>query len=102
MLQFTRRTFMKQTILFLAVALIFAGCASSSTKDNSAQTSDSKRHAYTENGIVDEEFDLLIAPEYDYETEVPYEEQIKNTPVTKKGAVAKPVVKPTKKPATAN
>lgn len=66
---------------FLAIlaSLFILGCASSQNKDNSASNSYN-----TKSDIVDEEFDLLVAPQYDYESDVPYAEQIKVT--TKNGA----------------
>lgn len=77
--------------LVILTSLFILGCASSQNS-NSANNYNSKK------GIVDQEFDLLIAPEYDYESDVPYAEQIKVT--TKSTAVsttktAKPSTKPT-------
>ncbi len=77
--------------LVILTSLFILGCASS-------QNSSSANNYNSKKGIVDQEFDLLIAPEYDYESDVPYAEQIKVT--TKSTAVsttktAKPSTKPT-------
>ena len=71
---------------FLAVAVSFLilGCATS-------QNNTAPQNIQTKSVIVDEEFDLLVAPEYDYEREVPYSEQIKvNTKTTAVSASDKP------------
>lgn len=78
--------------LVILTSLFILGCASSQNSSNKASSYNNKR------GIVDQEFDLLIAPEYDYESDVPYAEQIKVT--TKSTAVSttktsKPTTKPT-------
>ena len=64
---------------FLAIlaSLFILGCASSQKQSDTSKYD-------TQKGVVDQEFDLLIAPEYDYESDVPYAEQIKVT--TKNGA----------------
>ena len=83
--------FMKYFLVILT-SLFILGCASSQGKDNTSKYSNKK-------GVVDQEFDLLVAPEYDYESDVPYAEQIKVT--TKATAVSTTVTtsKPTTKPA---
>lgn len=78
--------------LVILTTLFILGCASSQNSSNKSSSYNNK------NGIVDQEFDLLIAPEYDYESDVPYAEQIKVT--TKSTAVSttktsKPTTKPT-------
>ena len=83
---------------FLAIlaSLFILGCASSQNKDNSASNSYN-----TKSDIVDEEFDLLIAPQYDYESDVPYAEQIKVTTKTTDVSVNN-TTKPAKHPVSAN
>lgn len=81
---------MKYFLAILAGFLIM-GCA---TSQNTGSTNTSKN----KNAIVDEEFDLLIAPEYDYESDVPYAEQIKVTTKTTSVSTSK-VEKPAKQPA---
>ena len=77
----------------VAIALtVMGGCASSSAKGEEDAKYSNKVSAEDKtqgNVIIDEEFDLLVAPEYDYETEVPYAEQIKNQPVKKQAKSAK-------------
>lgn len=85
---------MKYFLAILAGFLVL-GCASSQNKSEA-------QNSRSENYITDEEFDLLIAPEYDYESEVPYAEQIKVT--TKTTSVSASVSdtkteKPAKQPA---
>ena len=86
---------MKHYLLILFVAVLFCACSSS-------QKTDEGYYSHTENGVLEEEFDLLVAPKMDYEKDVPYEEQLKITDskagVTK-SADKKPVKKPTAKPA---
>ena len=80
-------------LLMIAISLaVMGGCASGSAKgEEDAKYSNkvSAEEAAQGSFIVDEEFDLLVAPEYDYETEVPYAEQIKNQPVKKQAKSAK-------------
>ena len=80
-------------LLMVAVSLaVLGGCASNSAKgEEDAKYSNKVSAEDTTQGnvIIDEEFDLLVAPEYDYETEVPYAEQIKNQPVKKQTKSAK-------------
>ena len=82
---------MKNCLLILFVVALFCACSS-------AQKTDEGYYSYTENGILEEEFDLLVAPKMDYEKDVPYEEQLKLTD-TKNGAPKTTGKKPTKKPA---
>ena len=78
--------------LVLLASLFILGCASSQNKDSAKNYNNKK-------GVVDQEFDLLIAPEYDYESDVPYAEQIKittkSTAVSTTATTAKPTSKPT-------
>jgi len=75
-------------VLIAVSALLLLGACSSAQKKSAAQQSAPK-----EPEIVDEEFDLLVAPEYDYDSDVPYADQIKNNqPESKIGG------KPAKKP----
>ncbi|MBQ4494113.1 MAG: hypothetical protein II972_05930 [Elusimicrobiaceae bacterium] len=78
---------------FLAIlaTLFVLGCASSQNQ-NSGSIMNSK------NVVYDEEFDLLVAPEYDYESEVPYAEQIKITTKTTNVSVNNTTAKPAKQP----
>lgn len=81
---------MKYCLAILA-SLFVLGCVSPSQKSEEARFSNSQ------NAVYDEEFDLLIAPEYDYESDVPYAEQIKIT--TKTTGVSVNTAKPAKQPA---
>ena len=81
---------MKKFLLAVIICLIVAGCSSQSRK-NSGGT-------YTTvlaGGIVDEEYDIEIAPYYEYTTMPAYEEQIKVKPQAK-GASKKTAKKMTK------
>ena len=84
---------MKYFIAILA-GLFMLGCVSSS---QSTQKSSAKSSKANKNAIVDEEFDLLVAPEYDYETDIPYAEQIKFSTKTT-GDSSNTQEKPSKKP----
>jgi PBP1b-binding outer membrane lipoprotein LpoB len=86
---------MKYIFGSLAVsALILAGCASSSKNtDPQKQQQASYAQQQVESVIVDEEFDLLVAPQYDYNSNVPYAQQIKTKPEAK-SAAKKSNVKP--------
>ena len=81
---------------FLAIlaGLFLLGCAASQNKEEG-------RLFNSKNAISDEEFDLLIAPEYDYESDVPYAEQIKVTTKTTDVSVNN-TTKPAKHPVSAN
>lgn len=88
---------MKYLVVFAAALFIFGGCSSSAKKEDASYKNKVQADYNAQQGdILDEEFDLLVAPEYDYETEVPYEVQIKNTPAKQNGKAAK--TKGAKKP----
>lgn len=71
---------MKYLIVVLAALFVLGGCSSSAKKEDASYKNTVKAGYNAQTGdILDEEFDTLIAPEYDYETEVPYEVQIKNS-----------------------
>jgi len=81
---------------FMIFTLCVLLCACTSRKDDGY-------YQYKENGVLVEEFDLLVAPQMDYEEDIPYEEQIKaiNKTNTKNAVkLGKPVKpqKPEKKP----
>ena len=83
---------MRYMAIAAAALILMGGCATS--PDNGGDAAEytnevSSGSAGQWNVIVDEEFDLLVAPEYDYETEVPYAEQIKNEPEKKQAKSAK-------------
>ncbi len=83
---------MRYLVVIVAALLVMGGCfPASNNMDNSATyATQEKADKRNQDGpIKDEEFDLLIAPEYDYETEIPYSEQIKNTPAKKQTKSAK-------------
>ena len=85
---------MKYFFTILAVCILFCACTSTK-KDNGY-------YSYKENGVLEEEFDLLAAPQMDYEENISYEEQIKlveKTPAKTTVKLAKPKSqKPQKKP----
>ncbi len=68
---------MKQFLFLAAAALIAAGCASGETKTQQTEVSLQKDAAKYQ--IIDQEFDNVLAPETDYDTVLPYEEQISNS-----------------------
>jgi PBP1b-binding outer membrane lipoprotein LpoB len=70
---------MKYRIMITLSALLLCGCAAQETK--AAKAANASRT------IIDEEFDLLIAPEYAYDKDIPYEQQIMTAP--KSGASPK-------------
>ncbi len=81
---------------FMVLTLCVLLCACNSRKDEGY-------YYYKENGVLEEEFDLLVAPQMDYEEEIPYENQIKEINKTKDKTtvkLAKPQKpqKPQKKP----
>lgn len=83
---------MKYLVVLAAALFVMGGCfPASQSGDNSATyaTQEKADKKNQQGAIKDEEFDLLIAPEYDYETEIPYSEQIKNTPAKKQAKSAK-------------
>ena len=59
---------MKYFFMIFTIAVLF--CACTSRKDDGY-------YSYKENGVLEEEFDLLVAPQMDYEEDIPYEDQIK-------------------------
>lgn len=79
--------------LAIFVSLFLLGCAGSQTQNNETARSNSSNF---KNVITDEEFDVLIAPEYDYESDVPYAEQIKVTTKTTSVSTSKPAKSYTK------
>ena len=88
---------MKYLVVLAAALFILGGCSSSAKKEDASYKNKVKAGYNAQQGdILDEEFDLLVAPEYDYETEIPYEVQIKNTPTDKNGKAVK--TKGAKKP----
>jgi len=82
---------MKHYLLILFVCAVMCACSSSATK------TDDGYYSYTNNGVLEEEFDLLVAPKMDYESDVPYEEQLKN--VNPKSVKTNTATKTSKKPA---
>ena len=85
---------MKHCFMILLVCALFCACTSSS----SSAKKDDGYYSYKENGVLEEEFDLLLAPQMDYEEEIPYEEQMKaSKQLTGKESVK--LAKPQKKPA---
>ena len=82
---------MKYILVAVSAFFILGGCTAANKKtDDAALTVPQKPQ------IVDEEFDLLVAPEYDYESDVAYADQLKNDQPAQPAAGA---VKPAKKPA---
>ena len=86
---------------FLAIlaGLLVLGCVAPQNQNNGSRTSRSN------NPIYDEEFDLLVAPEYDYESDVPYAEQIKNNTTvttTTTSTYESKTTKPAKRPVSTN
>ncbi|MBO7604908.1 MAG: hypothetical protein J6S61_00380 [Elusimicrobiaceae bacterium] len=62
---------MKYCFMILTLCVLF--CACSYTQEQV----DDGYYYNKENGVLEEEFDLLVAPQMDYEKEIPYEDQIK-------------------------
>ncbi len=83
---------MKHYLLILFVCAVMCACSSS-------QKADDGYYSYSKDGVLEEEFDLLVAPKMDYERDVPYEEQIKNAnqKSTKTTTATKTNKKPTAK-----
>ena len=78
--------------MILALCVLF--CACSAKKDTGY-------YSYKTDGVLEEEFDLLVAPNMDYESDIPYEQQIKNNvkkELPKAEQTAKPKAKPKKQP----
>ena len=91
-------------ILVILATLFVLGCYPAQTQTGSTTGTNSKV-SKSANGIYDEEFDLLVAPEYDYESDVPYAEQIKNTTTTTTTTTSyteTKTTKPAKHPVSAN
>ncbi|MDR1123029.1 MAG: hypothetical protein LBL61_00060 [Elusimicrobiota bacterium] len=83
---------MKYILGLMAVSALFAtGCTSYQNTDAQQQASYTAQQQVE--SIVDEEFDLLVAPQYDYNSNVPYQQQIKTKPAAK-SAAKKPATKP--------
>ena len=83
---------MKYCFMILALCVLF--CACGSKKDNGY-------YSYKTDGVLEEEFDLLIAPNMDYTSDIPYEQQIKNNikaETSKYSKTEKPKAKPQKLP----
>ncbi len=83
---------MKYCFMILVLCTLLCACASKK---------DDGYYSYKNGGILEEEFDLLIAPKMDYDNVMPYEEQIKNTvkeQQVKTAQTTKPKAKPQKQP----
>ena len=80
---------MKYILVAVSALFLLGGCTSANKKADNAQP------AQQQPQIVDEEFDLLVAPEYDYESDVAYADQLKNDQAEPAAAAG---VKPAKKP----
>lgn len=80
---------MKYCLIILALCLLFCACAK-----------DRGYYAYKNNGILEEEFDILVAPSRDYANEVSYEHQIRNDvkDPPRDEITSKPTAKQQKKP----
>ena len=79
---------------FTILALCFLLCACSAKKDDGY-------YSYNVGNVKEEEFDLLIAPNMDYTSDIPYEQQIKNNvkkELPKEERTEKPKAKPQKQP----
>lgn len=96
---------MKYLFMIFTLCVLFCACSNTQQKDDGY-------YYYKENGVLEEEFDLLVAPQMDYEEEIPYEDQIKaiqNTTgkesvklaKTEKTEKSKKAKKPEKKPVAA-
>ncbi len=59
---------MKCFFTIIVISVLFCACVG---------RRDEGYYSYKENGVLEEEFDLLVAPQMDYEEEIPYEDQIK-------------------------
>lgn len=85
---------MKYCFMILALGILLCACANKK---------DDGYYSYKTDGVVEEEFDLLVAPNMDYTSDISYEQQIKNdvnTTVNKATKTEKPKAKPQKLPAT--
>ena len=83
---------MKYILVAVSAFFILGGCTAANKKKDDANLTVQQKPQ-----IVDEEFDLLVAPQYDYESDVAYADQLKNDQPVQ--AAASGAVKPTKKPA---
>ena len=83
---------MKYCLTILVLCVLFCACSGSKK--------DSGYYSYRDNGIKEEEFDLLIAPNLDYMSDIPYEQQLKNgiKEELPKEERTKPKAKPQKQP----
>ena len=91
---------MKYFLAILAVLFVL-GCVAPQNQNSS----NSKRTSKSNSAIYDEEFDLLVAPEYDYESDVPYADQIRTTTTIKSTTTytsESKTTKPAKHPVSAN
>ena len=82
---------MKYILVAVSAFFILGGCTAANKK-----TDDANLTVQQKPQIVDEEFDLLVAPQYDYESDVAYADQLKNEQPAQPASGA---VKPAKKPA---
>ncbi len=93
-------------ILVILATLFVLGCYSAQTQNGSKATGNSNSSSKSGKVVYDEEFDLLVAPEYDYESDVPYAEQIKTTTTTTTTLTTSSsetkTTKPAKHPVSAN
>lgn len=103
---YPRRVLKMKYMAFFVVALFaFGGCASTSSQDQTANAAQAQAQVaqpavqtVDSDGIIDEEYDLLVAPQFDYNADIPYADQIKTEQATKpqatKGGSAKSLAKP--------
>ena len=76
--------------MILTLCVLFCACSYTQQQDDGY-------YYYKENGVLEEEFDLLVAPQMDYEEEIPYEEQLRAIQETT-GKESVKLAKPEKKP----
>ena len=81
---------MKYFFMILTLCVLFCACSYTQQQDDGY-------YYYKENGVLEEEFDLLVAPQMDYEEEIPYEEQLRAIQETT-GKESVKLAKPEKKP----
>ena len=81
---------MKYFFMILTLCVLFCACSYTQQQDDGY-------YYYKENGVLEEEFDLLVAPKMDYEEEIPYEEQLRAIQETT-GKESVKLAKPEKKP----
>ncbi len=85
---------MKYICAFASLLFLLSGCVAVNRNEYSSSTVTSvkqRQPAAPAEEIKDEEFDLLVAPQYNYEDTTPYAEQIRNS--SKAPKKAKPVIK---------